>query len=157
MPLQKLHPFTISIWYGANIYIPDKIPNSWKCENPMLIWYLFNKCGWLGGVYKSPQNLFNAKLEHQDITRDSGTKAMQVLTTTSGKLLSRSSDAVTSKLKQRLCIRRVPYATTCSKWVQPRMQNSWKHVSYILSLHVSDTFCSYLNDSIQCFLIKYNA
>ena len=30
------------------MYIPDKIPNSWKCENPMLIWYLFNKCGWLG-------------------------------------------------------------------------------------------------------------
>ena len=46
MPLQKPHPFAISIWYGANI--PDKIPNSWKCENPMLIWYLFNKCGWLG-------------------------------------------------------------------------------------------------------------
>ena len=48
MSLQKPHLFTISIWYGANIYIPDKIPNSWKCENPMLIWYLFNKCGWLG-------------------------------------------------------------------------------------------------------------
>ena len=48
MPLQKPHPFTISIWYGANMYIPVKITNSWKCENPMLIWYLFNKCGWLG-------------------------------------------------------------------------------------------------------------
>ena len=47
LPLQKPHPFRISIWYGANMYIPDKIPNSWKCENPMLIWYLFNKCGWL--------------------------------------------------------------------------------------------------------------
>ena len=48
LPLQKPHPFTISIWYGANRCIIDKIPNSWKCENPMLIWYLFNKCGWLG-------------------------------------------------------------------------------------------------------------
>ena len=48
LPLQKPHPFTIAIWYGANMCIPDKIPNSWKCENPMLIWYLFNKCGWLG-------------------------------------------------------------------------------------------------------------
>ena len=36
------------------------------------------------GVYKSPQNLFNAKLSHQDITR----KAMQVLTMTSGKHLT---------------------------------------------------------------------
>ena len=32
------------------MYIPDKIPNSLKCENPMLILYLFNKCGWLGIV-----------------------------------------------------------------------------------------------------------
>ena len=48
LPLQKPHPFTISIWYGANMCIPDKIANSWKCENPMLIWYVFNKCGWLG-------------------------------------------------------------------------------------------------------------
>ena len=46
--MQKPHPFTISIWYGTNMDITDKIPNSWKCENPMLIWYLFNKCGWLG-------------------------------------------------------------------------------------------------------------
>ena len=38
--------------------IPDKIPNSWKCENPMLIWYLFNKCGWLGilGFYRTESN-----------------------------------------------------------------------------------------------------
>ena len=70
--------------------------------------------------------------------------------------LSRSSDAVTSKLKQRLCIRRVPYATTCSKWVQPRMQNSWKHVSKTLFTREL-SFRSYLNDSIQCFLIKYSA
>ena len=46
--MQKPQSFTISIWYGTNMYIPDKIPNSWKCENPMLIWYLFKKCGWLG-------------------------------------------------------------------------------------------------------------
>ena len=31
-------------------HIPDKIPNTWKCENPMLIWYLFNKCGSLGSI-----------------------------------------------------------------------------------------------------------
>ena len=52
LPLQKPYPFTISIWYGANMHIPDKIPNSRKCENPMLIWYLFNKCGWLGRAGK---------------------------------------------------------------------------------------------------------
>ena len=45
LPLQKPHTFT---WYGANMYyIQDKIPNLWQCENSMLIWYLFNKCGWL--------------------------------------------------------------------------------------------------------------
>ena len=32
-----------------------------------------------------------------------------------------------------------------------------QNTSLKLSLHVSDAFSSYLNDSIQCFLIKYNA
>ena len=63
LPLQKPHSFTISIWYGANMYIPHKIPNSWKCENPMLIWYLFNKCGWLGIV------LHYVKMEHIQINK----------------------------------------------------------------------------------------
>ena len=43
LQLQKPHPFTISIWYGSDMHIPDKIPNSWKCKNAMLIWYLLNK------------------------------------------------------------------------------------------------------------------
>ena len=46
--MQKPHYFRKSIWYGASMYIPDKIPISWKCKNSMLIWYFFNKCGWLG-------------------------------------------------------------------------------------------------------------
>ena len=32
-----------------------------------------------------------------------------------------------------------------------------ENTSLKLSLHVRDAFCFYLNDSIQCFLIKYNA
>ena len=36
---------------NANMFIPDMIPIFWKYEKPMLIWYLFNKCVWLG-VYQ---------------------------------------------------------------------------------------------------------
>ena len=32
-----------------------------------------------------------------------------------------------------------------------------QNTSLKLSLHVSDAFRSYLNDSMQCFLLKYNA
>ena len=47
VPLQKPHIFKISIWYGANMYIQNKIPNSWKCENPMLFdFYLIKVVGW---------------------------------------------------------------------------------------------------------------
>ena len=46
--LQKPHPFAIYISYGVIMSIPDKIPISWKFENPTLIWFLFNKYGWLG-------------------------------------------------------------------------------------------------------------
>ena len=49
---------------------------------------------------------------------------MGVTLSVSITLMAASCDAVTGKLKQRLCIRHVPYATTRSNWAQPRMQNS---------------------------------
>ena len=61
--------------------------------------------------------------------------------------LSLSLDAVTSKLKQRLCIRRVPYATTRSIGFS-RVCKTVENTYLKLSLHVSDAFRSYLNDSI---------
>ena len=35
------------------MFIPDKTTIPRKYENPMLIWYLYNKCGWLVGTTSS--------------------------------------------------------------------------------------------------------
>ena len=42
-------------WYSPNMFIQDNIPLPRKCEKPMLIWYLFYKCGWLGFLFASRQ------------------------------------------------------------------------------------------------------
>ena len=81
----------------------------------------------------------------------------QVLTTTSGKLLTVSvlgrhdKQVEATSLHQTRSVRDYAFEVGSA-----RMKNS-SNTSLKLSLHVSDAFRSYLNDSIQCFLIKDNA
>ena len=80
---------------------------------------------------------------------------MQVLTTTSGKLLTvsvlgrRDKQVEATSLYQTHSVRDYAFKMGSASYA--------KQLKLKLSLHASDAFRSYLNDSIQCFLIKYNA
>ena len=46
--LQKQQHFISAVWYGVNMFIPDKVIISWKYQKAVLISRdLFNKCRWL--------------------------------------------------------------------------------------------------------------
>ena len=59
-----LHRTIITV-YTDNIFLNNYLhqmhqiclsPIPWKCEKPMLIWYLYYKCGWLGNGQLSVPN-----------------------------------------------------------------------------------------------------